>query len=40
MKYTTDLTLRQRNFILEKFPEIFNTKSRLTYLRFLMPYFT
>ena len=28
MGYTTDLTLRQRNFILEKFPEIFNTKSK------------
>ncbi len=28
MRYTTDLTLRQRNFILEKFPEIFKTKSK------------
>ena len=28
MGYTTDLTLEQRNFILEKFPEIFNTKSK------------
>ena len=28
MEYTTDLTLRQRNFILENFPEIFNTKSK------------
>ena len=28
MRYITDLTLRQRNFILERFPEIFKTKSK------------
>ena len=28
MGYTTDLTHRQRNFIYEKFPEIFKTKSK------------
>ena len=28
MGYTTDLTLRQRSFIFEKFPEIFKTKSK------------
>ena len=28
MGYTTDLTLRQRNFIFEKFPVIFKTKSK------------
>lgn len=28
MGYNTDLTAEQRNFIFEKFPEIFNTKSK------------
>ncbi len=35
MGYTTDLTLEQRNFILEKFPEIFNTKSKADMLEVL-----
>lgn len=35
MGYTTDLTLEQRDFILDKFPEIFKTKSKADIFKIL-----